>query len=288
MNKKVLILFYLLFLSPLLFAQNSPKAYIIYNAEGEAISWETFIEKTFDSKVILFGEKHDDKIGHWLEYEFAKAILNRGENWILGAEMIEFDQQSIVDEYLHGFIVQSSFEEDTRLWPNYADYKPLVELAKKKGRAFIATNIPRRYARTVYYYGLDTINRLEDVYKKYLPNLPITIDSTLESYAALQDGMMMAHTSEKRYLMQAQAIKDAVMAHNICVNIQGDKKLLHFNGSYHSDNYEGINVYLKEFCNPSITTISMTSSAECKFPDKLQNIADFIILTNKNFTNEDN
>lgn len=264
-------------------AQETPRVYKIYTGEGNEIAWENFIQQCQKSEVILFGEVHDNEVGHWLEYELARQILDEDKSWILGAEMMEFDQQIIINEYLIGFIVQSAFEEDARLWSNYEDYKPLVELAKRENRAFIATNIPRRYARTVYYYGLDTLEAIEDKYPTKIPDLPIEIDTTLESYAFLLHGMGMHSNSTKKYLMEAQAIKDAVMAHNICESIDKNTRLIHFNGKYHSDNYEGINIYLKKYCSPTITTISMESTENCKFPETGKNIADFIIVTNKNF-----
>ncbi len=283
MNKFLCLFLTVFLLSFSVIAQETPVAYKIYNSSGKEISWVNFIKDLNKKKdVVLFGELHDNKIGHWIQLETSKALIEKNEDWILGAEMIEFDQQSIVDEYFRGFIVQSSFEEDARLWNNYSDYKPLVELAKEENRKFVASNIPRRYARTVFYHGLDTLAELTTVYPEYMPSMPISVDTTLESYANLRSGMNM-HGSGPMYLLEAQAIKDAVMAHNICVNIKGKKKILHFNGAYHSNNYEGIYVYLKEYCKPRVATISMAVMENCEFLEDSKGIADYIIITNKNF-----
>lgn len=264
------------------YAQTVPIAYKIYDAQGKEVKWKNFIKDiATDKDVVLFGELHDNMIGHWIQYETAKTLIDGNDNWILGAEMMEFDQQDIIDEYLSGYIVQSAFEEDTRLWSNYSDYKPLLELAKENNRNFVASNIPRRYARTVFYNDLDTLQHIAEKHEAYMPSLPIRIDTTLKSYADLRQGMNM-HGSATMYLMEAQAIKDAVMAHNICVNLKDKNKMIHFNGAYHSDSYEGINVYLREYCNPKIITISMAVTENCTFPEKSKNIANYIIVTNKN------
>jgi hypothetical protein len=44
---------------------------------------------------------------------------------------------------------------------------------------------------------------------------------------------------------KAQAIKDATMAHFILRNYENDYLFIHFHGTYHSDNFEGILWYLK-------------------------------------------
>ena len=57
-------------------------------------------------------------------------------------------------------------------------------------------------------------------------------------------GMMGGHRSAN--LPKAQAIKDATMAYFISKNYMPDNKFIHFHGTYHSDNYEGILWYLKK------------------------------------------
>ena len=52
-------------------------------------------------------------------------------------------------------------------------------------------------------------------------------------------------------LPKAQAIKDATMAHFILENWEKGKTFIHYNGSYHSDNFEGIVWYLKQE-NPNL------------------------------------
>ena len=47
------------------------------------------------------------------------------------------------------------------------------------------------------------------------------------------------HISET--LPKAQALKDATMAYSISQNLKEASVFVHFNGTYHSNNYEGIN-----------------------------------------------
>ena len=55
----------------------------------------------------------------------------------------------------------------------------------------------------------------------------------------------MAGSHATPNLPKAQAAKDATMAHFILKNFDPNKLFLHFDGSYHSDNYEGIVWWIK-------------------------------------------
>ena len=59
-------------------------------------------------------------------------------------------------------------------------------------------------------------------------------------------------------LPKAQAIKDATMASFIQANYTEGKLFLHFNGSYHSDFFEGIMWYLKKK-NPDMRILTIST-----------------------------
>lgn len=94
--------------------------------------------------------------------------------------------------------------------------------------------------------------------------------------------MFEDHTDEN--MPKAQAIKDATMAHFIVQNARKGELFLHFNGSYHSNNFEGIVWYLKKY-NPAlkIATITMVEGEDgVQFtPDNL-GLANFIIVIDAN------
>ena len=78
--------------------------------------------------------------------------------------------------------------------------------------------------------------------KNWIAPLPISFDINLPGYKSMLE-MMGGHAGEK--MPKAQAIKDAIMAHFIIKNLPSSGVFLHFNGTNHSDNYEGISWYLK-------------------------------------------
>ena len=87
-------------------------------------------------------------------------------------------------------------------------------------------------------------------------------------------------------LPKAQAAKDATMAHFILENWTEGKTLFHFNGSYHSDNFEGIMWHLKQQ-NPelNIMTISLVLQEEIdEVSEENLNIANYIICVPETMT----
>ena len=85
---------------------------------------------------------------------------------------------------------------------------------------------------------------------------------------------------------KAQAIKDATMAQFILENYEKGKLVLHFQGAYHSDNYQGIMWYLLQQ-NPdlNIVTISTKEQKEIDVLDEeSENIANFIIVVPESMT----
>lgn len=220
------------------------RAYQIYNIQGEAISFQQMTEELSEAEVVLFGELHNNPICHWLQYELSAALFSINENLVLGAEMFERDNQELLNLYLQDSISAEALDSLARLWPNYeTDYKHLVDFAKERNLPFIASNTPRKYARMVYRNGFESLDTLSVDEKNWFAKLPIAYDPELPGYKAMLE-MMGGHGGEN--LPKAQAIKDATMAFSILENHKRGELFLHFNGDYHSKDFEGIQWYLNE------------------------------------------
>lgn len=265
MNKLVksgLSVFACLFASFSAFAQTGKPAYLLYDNNGNGITYETLISKVSEYDVVFFGETHNCPVTHWLEFEVVRSLYDiHKDSFVIGAEMFEADNQLIVDEYMQGLISGDRFEEEARLWPNYTtDYYPFVFFAKDKGIPFIATNVPRRYANSVKNGGFEALEKFSSEALGYIAPLPISFEyDKTESEAAF--GAMMALggrlSGDTENLSKAQALKDATMAWFISRNCKG-KHFLHINGSYHSDYKDGIIPYLKEYA-PEVSVVTITS-----------------------------
>lgn len=279
---KNLILYLAIVLSLSSVAQDK-KAYQIFDKKGKKASYEKLLKAGEKSEVVLFGEYHDNSVVHWLQLEFTKDLAQK-KDLVLGAEMLEADNQTQVNQYLNGEINQKQLDSSARLWKNYkTDYKPLVDFAKEKKFSFIATNVPRRYASLVFKKDLVALDSLSAQEKSWIAPLPIAFDINLPGYKSMM-GMQGGHAGYK--MPKAQAIKDATMAYFINKNRKENSVFIHYNGTYHSDNYEGINWYLRKLdAGIKIVTIAMVEQKDIsKLDAEHYNKADFILVIDEDVT----
>lgn len=281
MIRSILIVVALIFSSSVANAQT--KAYVIYNTKGKKVSYKKMMKKIAKSDILLFGELHNNPISHWLQYEVTQD-LNKKRTLTLGAEMIEADDHNTLVSYLDDEIDQKAFDTLARLWNNHkTDYAPLVDFAKENSIAFIGTNIPRRFANMVYKKGFEALDELTAEEKSWIAPLPITFDATLPKYQEILE-MMGDHGTPE--LVKAQAIKDATMAHFILSNYTSGHLFIHYNGAYHSDDYEGIVWYLSQ-AQPNLSYMTITTVSQANV-NKLEKgnmrVADFIICVDEDMT----
>lgn len=275
--------FFLFLLLPLFSFSQNKLSYQIFDKNGHSTSYKKIIKNALKSDIVLFGEYHDNSVAHWLELELAKDLFEK-KTLLLGAEMLEADNQNQLNRYLKGEINQKQLDSTARLWPNYkTDYKPLVDFAKDINIPFVATNIPRRFASLVFKQDFIALEKLSELEKSWIAPLPIAYDPTLSGYAEMLN-MDSEHANDK--MPKAQAIKDATMAYFILKNRTENSLFLHYNGSYHSNNFQGIYWYLKHD-NPAlkIVTIATVSQKDItKLEKEYLLTADFIIVIDEDVT----
>ncbi len=273
----------------LLSMKSDKKAFQYFTQEGKIIKYSQVIDACKDADIVFFGELHNNSIAHWMELEVTKDLFVATDSSIvLGAEMFEADNQLIMDEYFSGKIKQKNFEDEMRLWSNYkTDYKPLIEFAKKNNVRFVATNIPRRYASAVNKTGLQGLEEFSDEAKRFIAPLPIPFDGELKIYKEMMEmmkGSGMDHVTDN--IVKAQAVKDATMAHFILQNMKKGHTFIHYNGAYHSQDFQGIVWYINQAQpNLKIVTISAVEqeSIENLSKDYL-NQANFLLVIPEDMT----
>lgn len=259
------------------------KAYQLFDKKGKKVSYGKLLKEAEKAQVVLFGEYHNNSVVHWLQLELTKDLAEK-KPLVLGAEMLEADNQKPLDQYLKGEINQKKLDSTARLWPNYkTDYKPLVDFAKENKLPFIATNIPRRYASMVSKKGFEALETLTSEEKSWIAPLPIAYDENLPGYVNMMK-MMGDHASPN--MPKAQASKDATMAYFIQKHLKPDSIFIHYNGTYHSDNFEGIYWYLKKSApNLQIMTIATLEQKDLeKIPAEEHNKADYILVIDEDVT----
>jgi uncharacterized iron-regulated protein len=259
-----------------------PLNYLMTN-KAQVLSRKESFEVLIDFDVIFVGEIHDSRFAHEAELTLLTGLSQRDPNLVLALEMFERDVQDILDAYLKGGISEDKFLELSRPWPNYQDdYRPLIELAKRKGIPVIAANVPRRAAAAVAMANKISPKVVgED--RLFLPK-KVHLDS--KEYHERFVGSMVEmphHTPMKGMnvngLYKAQVLKDAVMAASLEPFL--DRRILFCCGHFHSDYRLGIPYQLRK-SHPELKIVVITFSSsleELPMKDRSR-VADFIWLEN--------
>ncbi|WP_241738910.1 ChaN family lipoprotein [Pontibacter beigongshangensis] len=288
---QILLSLLLLVASATASAQSNDKpAYRLFTKAGQEVSYGKMLSRLQEAQVVLFGEQHNDPIAHWLQLEVAKDLNKAHQGrFAIGAEMFEADVQLVLNEYLAGQVPETNFEQEARPWPNYkTDYKPVVRFAKDNKVPVVATNVPRRYAAMVSGGGLAALEGVSEAAKAYMAPLPVSVEMNLSGYKNMLSmfGSGPHGHAKAENVVQAQALKDATMAHFILRQVQAGHRLLHLNGAYHSDNFEGIGWYLQQ-AQPNTSVLTITTVLQDNL-DKLQaehkQKADFILVVPASMT----
>lgn len=297
--KKIILLF--IFCPLLLFAQGklSENHYRIYSVEhAKEVSLNDIVEEMNNHDVLFFGEEHNDSVAHYLEQTILELLYAKfGSDLALSMEMFDRDVQTVMDEYLKGFIREKNFTKDARKWSNYRDYRPMVEFAKEKKLDVICANAPGRYNNLAGRKGQSALMELTDEAKKYFAPLPYdtaaglyyeklmaltshTADTTKDTSKIKPPVMPMGDFN----LNMGQSLWDATMAHSISDYFKGNpkKKIMQVNGRFHSDEGFGIVTQLMKY-NPGVKSLVISTTSDDSFPEinwnKYKQYGDYIIIT---------
>ncbi|GGI28583.1 ChaN family lipoprotein [Pedobacter mendelii] len=274
-----------LFISISVFAQTSISDYKIYDVKKQKIiSLDDIIIDMEKADVLFFGEDHNDSIGHNLETEIFKKLSEKfPKKTALTLEMFYTDTQPIINEYLAGLISEKNFIKEGRAWPNYKDYRPMIEYAKVRKIEVIGANAATRYSNAVTKDGLEILKYFPNSSLSFLPPLPI--DTAIGRYNEKFSETMGGHSMGPMKIYQTQNLWDATMAWSIAKFTQEHKKMkiLQLNGRFHSDEKLGTFAKLKQYV-PKLQLLNISSFSDENFdnPDwkKFENLGDYIIITN--------
>lgn len=77
-------------------------------ATAESLSLQQAVQRMADSSIIVFGEHHDSVADHRAQLQLIQALFEHGVRLSVGAEVLGFGSQSIIDAFVDG----SANEED--------------------------------------------------------------------------------------------------------------------------------------------------------------------------------
>jgi len=246
------------------------------------ISMEQLTKKLKGADVVFFGEEHNDSIGHLLELDLLRLLVDRYEKVALSLEMFQSDAQLVLDEYLSDLITEANFIKDGKLWNNYKDYEKLIAYAKEQKITVLAANAPSRYTNRVTRHGLESLAMLSSQAKELIAPLPI--DTLSGRYYEKFNALMGGHQGfNGMKIYQSQTLWDATMAYRLSqLSTTPDLKILHITGRFHCDEKLGTYQQLQKYA-PKLKLINIScfpqNDGEPQDPKEYQYLADFIIFT---------
>jgi uncharacterized iron-regulated protein len=202
---------------------------------GAAVGLDEMARELARCDVVFLGEEHDNDVGHELQLELTRRLVELRPVASLSFEQIERDAQAELDRWLAGAITESEFLARTKSWPNYRKhYRPLVLLAKERGLPVVAANVPRPLASRVSRGGLDSVHG-----EGFAPRNVIAPPGAYRGRFAQAMGKP-ADSDEPGldlwYL--AQCVKDEAMAESIELALcrpPAGRLVVHYCGHFHSD-----------------------------------------------------
>jgi uncharacterized iron-regulated protein len=251
------------------------------NYTGKELS-HSDISTMFETQdVLIIGEEHDDEKGH-KEKESLYRFLVKEHSPILSLEMFERDQQVYLDDYIAGILDDKQLMKETRVWDNFEkDYLPLLKIAKENKISVLASNAPRRYTRIVSKEGLEGLSKLPFESRRYLPPLYLVNAFSQVEYQNKFFSLMGNHGNFGKNLFKAQELWDTTMSHTISEYVSNyQKKVVHVNGRFHSDEGLGVTYRLKK-SGMKVLTISMINLSRLdKAISENSKIADILYFSN--------
>ncbi len=262
------------------FSQTPTNLYEVYNTKtGAKIdNWADWTSNNFQTAdIILWGEEHNDSIGHLLQTDFLKSINElKDKPLAFSMEMFQTDVQGVMDEYLAGWISEKNFKTESRVWNNYKDYEAMVNYAKANKIPVICANTPSRYTNMVTRGNFKALDVIPTKTKKaYLP--PFPLDTLGGRYYEKFLEAMGGHVNPNMFIYQSQNLWDATMAHNI---LKASKKhrVFHINGRFHTDEYEGTAARVLRKTKKNVVTISCFAADNYNAAEH-KKLGDYVIIT---------
>jgi uncharacterized iron-regulated protein len=265
--------------------------YRIYDTVDQRyLDLPSLVERIATVDVVLFGEIHDDAVGHRIQLELLEWLAMDTTWGALGLEMFERDVQPSISRYLAREMSEDTFLAGSRPWPNYrTDYRPLFEAAAGHGWIVAGTNLPQSLASSVARYGIETLATLDlDTRRLAAAQLECPEDEYwLKFLQAMQESTQTdadAHSEVDPFIKrtyEAQCARDETMAETIA-SLLPEGRIFHVNGAFHSDFRLGIVPrLLRRAPAASVRVISAFPVDDLTDPptDEHLDRADFLILT---------
>ena len=266
-------------------------AFRMYGPDGALDGIAALADSLAGVDFLFFGEQHDDAEAHRVEAALLEELVRRDRPVVVAMEMFERDVQPALDAYLAGRSAEADFLRTARAWPNYAaDYRPLVEIARREGWPVVASNAPRHYATAISAAGLGALSIVDPANRHLLAaDLDCPRDEYYRRFVDAIQGHPTGGTGPDpqreatlaRYY-EAQCLKDETMAESVARATREGALVVHFNGAFHTDRSLGIVPRLKRRLPGA--RVMVLSAIPVRDPRRItpaERVADYVVLTRR-------
>ena len=182
--------------------------------EGEPAEYAKVVEDLGKARVVYLGERHTLERHHATQARVIADLAKGGAALVVALEPLETSQQPSIDRFNRGEIdfdgLAAAIDWAER-WPNYKQYHPVLEAARKAKAPVIglspSSEVIRGVARGGGVKGLDAKLRKE---------LPADMDLADPVYEKLLAAQLMVHVAASperlRPMIEAQIARDEAMS----------------------------------------------------------------------------
>jgi uncharacterized iron-regulated protein len=181
---------------------------------GEPVPYDEVLADLAEARIVYLGERHTVGRHHDIEARIVEDLGQRNLSLVVALEQMESSRQPALDRFNRRELDFDQLAEATNWaerWPNYRQYRPRLEAARKHGGAVIGLNAASETIRRVARAG--GVAKLDPNQRKALPAEMQLHDPLYEKLLGLEMMGHVAATPERlRPMVEAQITRDEAMA----------------------------------------------------------------------------
>jgi len=246
---------------------------LIKSSDNSQVSVQQLANELSTTDVVFIGEFHSHQGSHFLQLQLLEALYQQNPNIVLSMEQFTRDSQDVLDKYLAKEYGEETLFEEGKAWPHYkGSYRATVEFARENSIPIIAANSPAMHVRCVGKKGADFISKFPQEQADWsAKELDLENENYKEKFMSFirESGRSHGQTAEQHKERQmktyaAQLLRDTTMAESIidAMAKYPNAKVVHLNGSFHSDSHLGTTAVLETLKPALKTTVLSPVSVE--------------------------
>jgi uncharacterized iron-regulated protein len=192
--------------------------------DGEPIEYVRMVEDLGKARVVYLGERHTLQRHHDSQTRVITDLAHAGASLAVALEPLESSQQASIDRFNRGEIDFDGLAAAigwAKHWPNYKQYRPVLEAARKAKAPVIGLSPSPEVVRAVVRSG--GVERLDPQIRKLLPAEMDFKDPVYEKLLAAQLMVHMAASPQRlRPMIEAQIARDESMSAALADYLRSD------------------------------------------------------------------